>query len=137
MLTTCVNEFVARSHRYKLPSSLPAYTESVPGSTTAELMHHSSTALTYFPPSFRNSVSGVMPAMGNTSFITAAPVSGSVSVAVGARIGVLFTPRYDDVPVYEGTIDAGTTLGVSSQPKAPGVFSVVRLPEKCNSQPRS
>jgi len=56
-----------KSQRYSLPSSLPASTELVAGSTAAELMHHS------FTPG--NPVFGVGPRMVSTSFIVLELVS--------------------------------------------------------------
>jgi hypothetical protein len=48
----------------------------------------------------------------------------------------LVSSRYADVPAYDGTAAAGTIDAVSSQPKAPGVFVVWRLPLQCSIQPR-
>lgn len=61
---TCEKVLLVRSHRYSFPSSLLARTDLVIGSTAAELMHHSRTALG------KPLGSGVTPFMAITSFIT-------------------------------------------------------------------
>jgi hypothetical protein len=41
------------------------------------------------------------------------------------------------VPVYDGTIDAGITLGETSQPKLPGAPAGLSAASNWSSQPRA
>src|SRR5204862_8223713 len=150
-VTVSESVFVPKFQRYSFPSSLLTITDIVPASTAAVLMHHSRTALGYWA---MNSGSGVGPAMVRTSFITSRPLEdacGSTMVAFGSGTAILFAPsppsspayvlyfvkiRYDEVPVYVRTIDAGTTDAVLSQPNAPGVLLCVRSFPKRSIHPR-
>ena len=85
------NVLVFRSQRYSFPSSLLARILLVAGSTAAVLMHHSRT-----PPGW--SASGVRPRIVRTSCITVAPVTGSIMVALGSRMAILFWPLPVPIP---------------------------------------